>query len=309
MVTIPVVHILLLLVFRTAIAAAVPLILGACSIAIATGLIAAIGSVVDTSTFALNVASMIGLGLAIDFSLVVVSRFRQELAAGHGAADAVAVTLSTAGHSIAYSGITVTLSMLVMTALMHNLMIVRSMSMAVALVVLTGLAAALTLLPALLALLGVRIELFRVLPRRERRPDETGAWYRISGAIMARPWLWLGLSLALLAAIALPVRDMRLGLGTADSPTQTQAYKGFEVLTAAFGPSRAAPIQVVLHAGRGGVFAPDFLIGLKRLTRSFPVSSSSGPTRRWWAGKRCDSWTLGTRSTAAFRCWSPWWWS
>ena len=175
--TIPIVLILLLLVFRTVVAAAIPLVLGMCSVALSLGLIAIIGSYVDTSVFALNISSMMGLGLGIDFSLIVVGRFREELAAGRSSWDAVAATMATAGRSIAYSGVTVILAMVIMTAFMHDIVIIRSISMAVILVAITALLAGLTVLPVLLGLLGHRIELLRVVPRSA--PAQSGArWYR-----------------------------------------------------------------------------------------------------------------------------------
>src|SRR5207253_9666495 len=111
-------------------------------------------------------------------------------------ADAVARTMSTAGRSIAYSALTVLLATFVLT-LLFNLLVVRSISPGVMFVALTGLLAGTTLLPALLALLGHRIARARVAPRR--RPDparagQAGGWYRLSLAIMRRPWVWLAVS-------------------------------------------------------------------------------------------------------------------
>ncbi|MGH9175106.1 MAG: MMPL family transporter, partial [Vicinamibacterales bacterium] len=106
MFTIPIVLVLLLLVFRSIIAAAIPLMMGACSVVVTLALLYGIANQTDVSIFALNVASMIGLGLGIDFSLICVSRYREELASGRSVPTAVAMTMATSGRSITYSAIT-----------------------------------------------------------------------------------------------------------------------------------------------------------------------------------------------------------
>src|SRR4029079_16647997 len=129
--------ILLLIVFRTVISAVIPLIVGAASVLLALSAIYFIASHADGSVFALNVASMIGLGLGIDFSLIVVSRYREEIAKGHDRVTATAITMATAGRSITYSGITVVLAMLILTV-MFNLIIIRSIAMGVMIVAATS---------------------------------------------------------------------------------------------------------------------------------------------------------------------------
>ena len=222
--TFPIVLILLLLVFRTVVAALIPLVLGACAVSIAMTILYLVGSHVDTSVFALNVGSMIGLGLGIDFSLIVINRYRQEMAGGRDPADALAMTMATAGRSITYSGITVILAMALFTILMLPLMIVRSISLGVMIVAMTALFSALTLLPAILSLLGPRIEWLRVVPERKRASGDEGFWYRFSHLIMRRAWLWLGISVVILGIIALPVRDIALaGASTGVLPSSADS--------------------------------------------------------------------------------------
>src|SRR6266542_1928392 len=133
LITLPVIGLLLLLVFGTVAGASIPLVLGASSVTLAMAALYLLTFRTDISIFALNTATMIGLGLAIDFSLIVVSRFQEELDAGRSPADAVAATMATAGRSITYSGVTVVLGMLLLT-LLFDLLVVRSMSLAVMLV-------------------------------------------------------------------------------------------------------------------------------------------------------------------------------
>lgn len=270
MVTIPLVLVLLLLTFRTVIAAAVPLVLGAASVVTALAAIYLIGSRTDVSIFALNVASMIGLGLGIDFSLIVVNRFREELAKGRDPRTATMITMATAGRSITYSGVTVLLGMLVLT-LMINLMAIRSISLGVALVATTAVLGGLTLLPAILGILGHRLEWLRVIPRRKHpAPEQRRFWYRLSHAIMERPWAWLLVSVAVLFAIALPARELKL-LGSSPGllPRSSESVKGINALDAQFGTNLLTPIQVVLKTkDANGVWTPDFLTKLDTLTNT-----------------------------------------
>lgn len=266
--TIPIIIILLLLVFRTVVSAVLPLVLGASGVVTAIALLYVIGSNTTISIFALNVASMLGLGLGIDFSLIIVSRYRDELAAGRDPRDALMLTMATAGRSVAYSAITVILSMLVLFGML-NLMLVRSLALAVALVATTGLLAAMTLLPALLALLGRKIEWLPVLPRAKRRvPGEQGMWYRFSHAIMRRPWLWMAVSLAILIALTIPIKDIDVyGAAPGALPSDVDSVEGANALAAAFGASQLSPIQIVINTrDQNGVWKPEALEAIARLT-------------------------------------------
>ncbi len=266
--TVPIVLILLLLVFRTVVAALLPLLIGVCSIILALGSMYLVSTQTEVSVFALNVTTMIGLGLGIDFSLVMANRFREEVAHGRNVSDAVAITMATAGRSITYSALTVLLAMFVLT-LLFNLLVVRSISMGVMLVAFTALLAGMTLLPALLGILGHRLEWLRVVPRgKSRQPGEVGAWYRLSHAIMRRPWLWLTVSLGVLVILALPVRELTLYGATPDiMPADVESTHGVKVMNDAFGQSRLTPIQVVLTApAQNGVWRPEFLSALKRVS-------------------------------------------
>ncbi len=267
MVTIPLVLLLLVLTFRTIISAAVPLALGAAAVVTALSIIYFIGSRTDLSIFALNVASMIGLGLGIDFSLIVVNRFREEYALRKDAQLATALTMATAGRSITYSGITVILGMGVLTV-MVNLVVVRSISLGVMLVALTALIGGVTLLPALLGILNHRLEWLRVLPKRKKQAENTGFWYRLSHAIMDRPWAWLFVSIAILAVIAWPARNLEM-LGSTPGllPSETESVQGVTILNEEFGENLLTPIQIVMQSDEpDGVFTPEFLTALDEFT-------------------------------------------
>jgi putative drug exporter of the RND superfamily len=152
---------------------------------------------------------------------------------------------------------------------LFNLLIVRSISLGVMLVALTGLLAGVTLLPATLGLLGHRIEWLRVIPRRAQTDAaQGGMWYRLSLAIMRRPWIWLAASVGVLAVLAFPVHELTLYGATADiMPPEVESTRSVRVMNDAFGANRLTPIQIVLTApSRDGVWRPDFLNALKRVS-------------------------------------------
>jgi RND superfamily putative drug exporter len=266
-ITLPIVAILLLLVFRTVVATTLPLVLGGASVTLALALMYLLSSTTDISIFALNTASMIGLGLGIDFSLIVVNRFDEELDNGRTPHDAVVATLASAGRSIAFSGVTVFAGMLLLT-LFIDLLVVRSMSLAVMLVAGTGVLAGLTLLPALLAILGARIHWLRVLPKPPRIRDGHGTWYRLSQRVMRDPWAWLLGALSILAILTLPVLDLRLmGVDPEGLPANVESTRGMQVAAGAFGANRLEPIQIVMSTAQpDGAFTPAFLTGLQKLS-------------------------------------------
>ena len=215
--TVPIVIILLLLVFRTAVAAVLPLLIGACSIVLALGSMYLVSTQTEVSIFALNVTTMIGLGLGIDFSLVLANRFREELAGGrsverigrdhHGhrrAVDHVLGADRVAGDVRADAAVQPAGR--------------RSISLGVMLVAFTGLLAGMTLLPALLASSGIASSgraSCRAAQAAPTGPPTRAFWYRLSMAIMRRPWVWLAVSLGILLILALPVRELTLYGATA----------------------------------------------------------------------------------------------
>ncbi len=267
LITLPIVGVLLLLVFRSVVATTLPLILGGASVILALALMYVLSFSTDISIFALNTASMIGLGLGIDFSLIVVNRFDEELRNGRTPHEAVVASMASAGRSIAFSGITVFAGMLLLT-LFIDLLVVRSMSLAVMLVAGTGVLAGLTLLPALLAVLGPRIHWLRVLPAPRRNTDGHGIWYRFSQRVMRHPWVWLLGAVGVLTVLTIPVLDLRLmGVDPDGLPANVESTRGMEVAAGAFGSNRLEPIQIVMSTSQpNGAFTPQFLTGLQKLS-------------------------------------------
>ncbi|MEX2599437.1 MAG: efflux RND transporter permease subunit, partial [Dehalococcoidia bacterium] len=179
--------IILLAVFGTVVSALVPVLMAIVAITVAVGLSALVGMYMfDLSFFVTNMITMMGLALGIDYSLFIVSRYREEVAGGRDRMDAIQVAGATASRAVFFSGITVVLALVGM--LLIPTTIFRSLGAGAILVALVSVLAALTLLPAVLSVLGRHIERFRVRPRSTRRPDDPGGfWDWMTHRVMDRP--------------------------------------------------------------------------------------------------------------------------
>src|SRR6185312_14546306 len=185
--SIPTAAVALVIVFGSVIAGAVPGVVGGTAVAVTLALMVVLGQVVELSIFSLNLATMLGLGLGIDYSLFVVSRFREESARGESVERAVAWSVATAGRAVLFSGATVMIGLLAL--LTFDITALRSMGMAGALVVAISVAAAMTLLPALLGVLGPRIDALSIGPlaRAARRTGTgRGFWTTLAEHVMRR---------------------------------------------------------------------------------------------------------------------------
>lgn len=271
----PLALIVLLVVFGSIIAAGLPALLGAASAIIALAGLGIIAQRMETSIFAMNTVSMIGLALGIDFSLLMVSRFREELARGQSSGLATMRTVATAGQSIVFSGLTVILG--VSMVLLYDLVLLRSIAIGMILVVSVAVLAAVTLLPALLCLLGHRINSLTIIPGRKKKLEQVsrpGRWHAWSMLVMRNPWPFMILSLIVLLGLAYPAKELNaIGVGGPFSVEQkADARVGFEVLTrpepAGLPIGDVFPISVVVRTGaRGGAFDPTIKEGVFKLTQ------------------------------------------
>lgn len=265
--TLPIVVLLLLLVFGTVISAVIPLLLGIFTVVVTVAIVSVLGQHLETSIFALNIGSMLGLGLAVDYSLIVVTRFREEYKLWKDTRRALGVTLATAGRSITYSGVTVILAMLALSIVLWPMMLIRSISLAVMVCAIAGILLAMTLLPAVLSMLGHRTEWLRVMPKpRARKIGETGMWYRFSELVMKQPVVWLVGALVILVALGTPISQLTTAGPSA--PATTEATKGFDALKAAFSGNKLSPIQIVIQTPKDGVWTPDLLGASRTLTNN-----------------------------------------
>ncbi|HTR88729.1 MAG TPA: MMPL family transporter [Solirubrobacteraceae bacterium] len=278
-------------IFRGLVAAVLPLLVGGCAILITFLALRLIDQGIGLSIFAVNLVTGVGLGLAIDYSLFVLSRYREELAGGHDTPEAIARTLRTAGRTVLYSSLTVAGALASM--LVFPLRFLYSMGIGGSLVALAAGAVSLIVLPAVLVVLGPRIDALSParLQRnaaRAARPDESGAWFRLARAVMRRPGaVALGTALVLIA-IALPA--LRLSLTPADAhvlPASAEPRQVAEAITRDFAVDGSQTITLVTHAPAS---AAARLAGLARAARARAGRQASLAGAPRYLGR--DTWEL-----------------
>ena len=249
LISLPLAALALLLVFGSVVAAGVPLVVGGTAVVVALAAIFFVAGLTPMSIFVLNLATLLGLGLGVDYSLLMTSRFREELAARgwkrEAVEDAVAATARTAGRAVFFSGLTVLLGLLGLV--LFGFMILRSVGIAGAVVVAFAVAAAMTLLPATLAIVGVHLERLRVR-KVNPRPPEHGAWSRLAHGVMRRPFAVLVPTLALLLLLGTPFLHVRFNAPDARIlPESAPSRSAFDLLAAEFGPGPFAPIVLAIR--------------------------------------------------------------
>ena len=269
--------VLLVWVFGSVVAAMLPLVVGGVTIVLSMSLLKGFTQVIDVSIYAANVVSMLGLGLAIDYALFIVSRFREELAVDRNVQRSLHTTLRTAGRTVAYSGLTVAASLMCLVLLpqrfFQNMGLAGSISVAAAMLTST------LLLPALLALLGERVNRL-TLPWRARRPSqqaEGGRWYVFSHFVMRRAWLVLIVTLTILLTMGLPVLHMQIGPADSRSlPVSAESRQVQQILEQQFPDAGLSPLVVAIRT-QGPASGHEALAGLDRLTRA--ISAVPGVSR------------------------------
>jgi putative drug exporter of the RND superfamily len=248
LVGLPLAALALLVVFGSVVAAGIPLAVGGAAVLVALAAIFLIASLTPMSIFALNLATLLGLGLGVDYSLLMTSRFREELAHRQGpdrVSEAVRVTVVTAGRAVFFSGLTVLLGLLGLV--LFEFMILRSVGIAGAVVVGLAVAAALTLLPAILSIVGPRIDAMAVR-RVTVTPGVDGRWARLARWVMRRPVAVLIPTLAILLALGLPFLHVRFNAPDASIlPPGVPSRASYDLLVREFGEGEFAPLVVALR--------------------------------------------------------------
>jgi putative drug exporter of the RND superfamily len=277
MLAFPLLFLLSLVVFRGAVAALLPVAVGATTILVTFALLRVVNTIEPMSVFAINLITGAGLGLAIDYSLFVVSRFREELERGVGTAAALAATMHTAGRTVAFSAVTVAAAMAAL--IVFDLRFLFSMGVGGVLVALTAAVVSLTVLPAILAALGPRVNAlslkrWQVAMHRDAAHVRSGPWYRFTQVVMRRPGPIAAATAALLIAMGLPfLRIDFTGVDASVLPTERSARVVEDALGTEFPPGATSPVIVLAGAGeRGRSAATAFAGDLSRLDGVATVS-------------------------------------
>ncbi|HEX2402548.1 MAG TPA: MMPL family transporter, partial [Mycobacterium sp.] len=243
-IAVPVILVLLVLAFGSVVAALLPLVVGAIAIMGTFGELSVLGSATDVSIYAINLTTALGLGLGIDYALLMVSRYREELAAGRAVPDAVVRTVETAGRTILFSGLAVAASLAAL--LVFPLYFLRSFAYAGIGVVAIAVAGAVVALPALLAVLGTRVNAGSLPWLRRPRSAAAPFWGRLAARAMRRPLLAGGAVVALLVAAALPLLSVEFG--TPDDrvlPTSAASRQVGDAIRDGFASNDTTAIDVV----------------------------------------------------------------
>ena len=261
----PAALIILILVFGAVVAGLVPLVMAIVSIVVALGLCALVAEAFSVSVFLVNMLTGMGLALGIDYSLFVVSRYREER--GHERPKLAAIELAgaTASRAVLFSGTVFVIALTGMLLVPSNIM--KSLAVGAISVGIVSVFAALTLLPALLGTFGDRVNALRVpwLGRNLGRAQEGRLWGAIVHAVMRRPVAWLAVFAALLIAAAVPVFGLNLGAsGVTTLPDRLEAKKGFEALGHYFPEASSSP---ALIAVKGNVRSPEVRAAIGRLRK------------------------------------------
>jgi putative drug exporter of the RND superfamily len=248
----PFIFLLSLLFFRSLVASLIPPLLGGLAILATFFALRIVSSFADLSVFALNLVTGLGLGLAIDYSLFMVSRYREEAAVSGFGLDAIRRTLTTSGRTILFSSLTVAAAIASLAIFPQRFL--YSMGIAGALVALIAAALALIVLPALLTVLGPRVNALapkRLQRRADRdaRPEQSGFWYRLSRLVMRRPGPIAATSAAALIALGIPFASIKfLPVSASVLPPSASAHQVDVALRTRFPPGRTAPLEVVVGA-------------------------------------------------------------
>ncbi len=244
-VTLPVTLLLLVLIFASLVAAGLPLGVGVLTIVAGVAGTFFLSRFTDVSQYALNIVTLIGLGVSIDYSLFVVNRFRDELARGASREDAIATTMATAGRAITFSGITVAVGLSAMLFFQGTFL--ASMGAAGAIVVAVAVVYGLTFLPALLSILGLRVNRLRI-PLFRRASAGGGFWHGLASWVMRRPLVVLLPVTGFLLLAASPFIQLRLANGDVDMlPTHVEARQGYDQMIANFPGQDQTTFDIVVN--------------------------------------------------------------
>ena len=280
-IAVPIALLLLVFTFGT-LAFLLPAIFALFTIPTTLGIVWIFANFMELTTYLTNLVSLIGLGIAIDYSLLVVYRFREELRKNDSKNDAIVRTMATAGRAVVFSGTAVAIGLALL--LFMPLPFMRGFGVGGLIIPAVSVLAAVTILPALLSVVGGRLDRVRLLPTSvlERRAShERGFWPALARTIMRRPVVFAAGASAILIALALPVFALQLGPGSNTGiPRKLEAVQGLDQLAEAVGAGATAPTNVVVDAGEaGGAAAGDVRTATARLQTSLAADPEVAAVR------------------------------
>lgn len=254
----PIILLVLILVFRTVVSAIVPLVVGVAAILVSLGVLYFTADYTSLSMFVMDSAMMVGLGVGIDFSLIFVMRFKEELEKNKDVKSAIIKTMETSGRAILFSGIIIAVAM--STLFIVDIKSVKSIALGIILVVLVLILVSLTLLPALLSFIGHNINKLKISFLKKRK--ESKVWYHWAKSIMKRPIIYLAIGIGIHLVLTIPATDLKMATPDARMlPANSLVREGVDVIGDNFGVGFASPINVVLKSDNDKIIE-DTNIGL-----------------------------------------------
>jgi RND superfamily putative drug exporter len=294
-ISIPLTFILLLFVFGGLIASAMPLVVGLSAILGTFLILYLISLATGVSIFALNLTTGMGLGLGIDYSLLIVNRFREELHSGKSVEDAVVRTVATAGRTVFFSGLTVLVT--ISSLMFFPLMFLKSFGYAGVGVVLTAVLGALIPLPAILAILGTRIDKL-VVRKGAITPKEDGRWAQTARLVMKRPVAVVTLSLIVLAILATPIKNIVFSeIDSRALPANNKAAIASAVSIKNFDGQSANPIEIIVPGGAS--YQADLAKYTSEIAKVANIVSVSPPEIVGNDARISAVFSIGSRTSAA----------
>ncbi|SDR84318.1 MMPL family transporter [Actinopolymorpha singaporensis] len=273
--------VILVLMFGSVLAASLPIVIAVFAVGATVGLVALASHVAVVADFTTPVMILVGLGVGIDYALLVFSRFRTELLRGLDRHQATKRALDAAGRTVFFAGCTVIIALMGLTVL--GLGALQGVAVAVGLTVLVTMLASLTLLPALLTIFGSRLE--RAVRRHaaRARSAEGVRWRRWSTAVQRRPWPAIVVPVVALAALCVPLLDLHLGFADAGNDQETKTSRqAYDLLAKGFGPGVNGPLLVLAEGGRPAAQAAQRALtgtdGVAEVTPPMPAKRSGVST-------------------------------
>ena len=252
--------VVLLVAFGSVLAAGIPVITALVALGLGSLLILLAATRLDIVTQAPVFGAMLGIGVGIDYALFVISRFREQLAAGQPPPEAARIAVTTAGRAVAFAGIIVVVALLGLFFI--GIPLIANLGLSAAFVVLLEMLAAVSLLPALLRIVGTRIDFLSIPFLRYSAGGERGLWYRFSRLVQRRSWLWLFGAGAAMVVCAVPLLSIEIGTGDDGNLNERHtSRRAYDLIADAFGPGVNAALVAVTEQPAGA--SPEALSRLR----------------------------------------------
>ena len=273
--------VILLVAFGSLLAMGLPILIALFGIGIGLGLVQLLSHTIATPDFATQLASMIGIGVGIDYALFIVTRYRQGLDEGLQPEHAVVRAIDTAGRAVVFAGTTVVISLLGL--FLMGVDFVNGMALGTSVTVAIVMLASITLLPALLGFAGRTIDRFSVRRRKEPKPVEQTMWYRWSRVVQHRPWPAAIGGLAFLIVLAIPLLSMRLAFpDSGANPKADTSRQAYDLVADGFGAGFNGPLVLAAEFPKGADTA-----------RARPAGDAAAADARRRRGRRTDREPVG----------------